>query len=207
MWRFPRVEAYQEGEADEVRQLELDSVEEARVNALTQSARYLQGVRRYHDRNVQQRSFNIGDLVLRRIQDETGLHKLNSRWEGPFIVTKVTRPGSYKITDADGNELAWTCYNFYQSTPTKLAGENYYFHGGQDMVVGTSWNILRPETIESLMYVWRLTGNETYQDWGWDIFEAFEKNSRIESGYVGLKDVSSHHHQYSFHHIKCSNFI
>jgi len=104
-------------------------------------------------------------------------------------------------------ELAWTCYNFYQSTPTKLAGENYYFHGGQDMVVGTSWNILRPETIESLMYVWRLTGNETYQDWGWDIFEAFEKNSRIESGYVGLKDVSSHHHQYSFHHIKCSNFI
>jgi len=95
MWRSPRVEAYQEGEADEARQLELDSVEEARVNALTQLARYLQGVRRYQDRNVQQRSFNIGDLVLRRIQDETGLHKLNSRWEGPFIVTKVTRPGSY----------------------------------------------------------------------------------------------------------------
>ena len=45
--RTPRVEAYQEGEADEARQLELDSVEEARVNALTQSARYLQGVRRY----------------------------------------------------------------------------------------------------------------------------------------------------------------
>ena len=105
MWRSPRVEAYQEGEADEARQLELDSVEEARVNALTQLARYLQGVRRYHDRNVQQRSFNIGDLVLRRIQDETGLHKLNSRWEGPFIVSKVTRPGSYRITNAYGNEV------------------------------------------------------------------------------------------------------
>ena len=74
MWKSPRVEAFQEGEADETRQLELDSVEEARINALTQSARYLQGVRRYHDRNVQQ--------VLRRIQDEIGLHKLNSRWEG-----------------------------------------------------------------------------------------------------------------------------
>lgn len=58
------------------------------------------------------------------------------------------------------------------------------------MSVGTSWNILRPETVESLMYLWRLTGNKTYQDWGWDIFQAFEKNSRIESGYVGLKDVS-----------------
>ena len=49
MWKSPRVEAYQEGEADEARQLELDIVEEARINALTQSARYLQGVRRYQD--------------------------------------------------------------------------------------------------------------------------------------------------------------
>ncbi|OMO65520.1 Glycoside hydrolase, family 47 [Corchorus olitorius] len=88
-------------------------------------------------------------------------------------------------------ELAWTCYNFYQSTPTKLAGENYFFHSGQDMSVGTSWNILRPETVESLFYLWRITGNKTYQEWGWNIFQAFEKNSRIESGYVGLKDVNS----------------
>ena len=49
MWKSPRVEAYQEGEADETRQFKLDSVEVVRINALTQSARYLQGVRRYHD--------------------------------------------------------------------------------------------------------------------------------------------------------------
>ncbi|CAN0880429.1 Mannosyl-oligosaccharide 1,2-alpha-mannosidase MNS1 [Linum grandiflorum] len=88
-------------------------------------------------------------------------------------------------------ELAWTCYNFYQSTPTKLAGENYFFQPGQDMSVGTSWNILRPETVESLFYLWRLTGNRTYQEWGWNIFLAFEKNSRVEGGYVGLKDVNT----------------
>ncbi|CAL8130375.1 unnamed protein product [Prunus armeniaca] len=88
-------------------------------------------------------------------------------------------------------ELAWTCYNFYQSTPTKLAGENYFFRAGEDLSVGTSWNILRPETVESLFYLWRLTGNKTYQEWGWNIFQAFEKNSRIESGYVGLKDVNT----------------
>ncbi|XP_019194293.1 PREDICTED: mannosyl-oligosaccharide 1,2-alpha-mannosidase MNS1-like [Ipomoea nil] len=88
-------------------------------------------------------------------------------------------------------ELAWTCYNFYQSTPTKLAGENYFFSNGQDMSVGTSWNILRPETVESLFYLWRITGNKTYQEWGWNIFQAFEKNSRVEAGYVGLKDVNT----------------
>ncbi|KAL5187452.1 Mannosyl-oligosaccharide 1,2-alpha-mannosidase MNS1 [Glycine soja] len=85
-------------------------------------------------------------------------------------------------------QLAWTCYNFYQLTPTKLAGENYYFRNGHDMSVGTSWNIQRPETIESLFYLWRFTGNKTYQEWGWNIFQAFENNSRIETGYVGLKD-------------------
>jgi hypothetical protein len=68
---------YNEGEADEARQLELDSIEEACCTALVQSTRYLQGIRRYHDRNVRERSSNIGDLVLHSIQDESGLHKLN----------------------------------------------------------------------------------------------------------------------------------
>jgi hypothetical protein len=76
MWKSPRVKMYKEGEEDEARQLELDSVEEARCSALIQSARHLQGIRRYHDRNIKVRSFSIGDLVLHRVQDESGLHKL-----------------------------------------------------------------------------------------------------------------------------------
>ncbi|KAL9235545.1 hypothetical protein vseg_010295 [Gypsophila vaccaria] len=100
-------------------------------------------------------------------------------------------PGESEKYMSLAEELAWTCYNFYQSTPTKLAGENYFFNAGEDMSVGTSWNILRPETVESLFYLWRLTGNKTYQEWGWNIFQAFEKNSRTESGYVGLKDVNT----------------
>nr|KAJ0215646.1 hypothetical protein LSAT_V11C300135130 [Lactuca sativa] len=41
-------------------------------------------------------------------------------------------------------QLARTCYNFYQSTPTKLAGENYFLHSGQLMfkslfVIYTRW--------------------------------------------------------------------
>jgi hypothetical protein len=58
---------YEEGEADDARHLELDSAEEVRCNVLLQSAYHLQGVRRYHDQNVKRRSFNVGDMVLRRI--------------------------------------------------------------------------------------------------------------------------------------------
>jgi hypothetical protein len=105
MWQSARVETYEEGEEDEARRMELDSVEESRCNALVPSTRYLQGVHRYHDRNIQLRSFSIGDMVLWRIQNEEGLHKLNSRWEGPFIDSKVTRPGSYDLQHPDGEEV------------------------------------------------------------------------------------------------------
>jgi hypothetical protein len=104
---------------DEARQLELDSVDEARCTALVQSARYLQGIRRYHDRNVRERSFHIGDLVLRRIQDESGLHKLNSRWEGPFVVKQVTRSWSYQVQYLEGQDVpnSWNIQNLRKFYP------------------------------------------------------------------------------------------
>jgi hypothetical protein len=78
MWQSPRLEMYEEGEADDARHLKLYKAEEVKCNILLQSVRYLQGVHRYHDRNGQERSFNVGDLVFHRIHDKTGLYKLNS---------------------------------------------------------------------------------------------------------------------------------
>jgi hypothetical protein len=91
IWTLPRIEQYDEGEAEHTRKLELDSTEEVRVNATLQSARYLYGLRRHYDKNTQPRTFQIGDLVLRHIQKTDGRHKLLSPWEGPFIISKVTR--------------------------------------------------------------------------------------------------------------------
>jgi hypothetical protein len=97
MWDSLAVEQYDEGISEDNRRVDIDGLEEARCAALVQSARYLEGIRCYHDRNVKERTFNVGDLVLRRIQNTEGLHKLSSPWEGPFIVPKVTRPGSYQL--------------------------------------------------------------------------------------------------------------
>jgi hypothetical protein len=58
------------------------------------------------DRNVKERSFNIGDLVLRRIQNTEGLHKLSSPWEGPFTIAKVTGPGSYRLPTLEGEDIS-----------------------------------------------------------------------------------------------------
>ena len=44
IWNSPRVEQYNEGEADETRWLEIDNAKEVKLKALFQSARYLQGL-------------------------------------------------------------------------------------------------------------------------------------------------------------------
>jgi hypothetical protein len=105
IWDSPAVEHYDEGVSQDSRRVDIDGLEEARCAALVQSARYLEGIRRYHDHNVKERSFNIGDLVLHRIQNTEGLHKLISPWEGPFTVAKVTGPGSYRLQTLEGEDV------------------------------------------------------------------------------------------------------
>jgi hypothetical protein len=88
MWDSRAVEQYDESISEDSRRVDIDGLEEARGAALVQSARYLEGIRRYHNRNVKEHSFNVGDLVLRRIQNMEGLHKLSLPWEGPFTVAR-----------------------------------------------------------------------------------------------------------------------
>jgi mannosyl-oligosaccharide alpha-1,2-mannosidase len=43
-------------------------------------------------------------------------------------------------------------------------------------------NLLRPETIETLFILYRITGKTIYRTWGWKIFKKLEKYSKLESG-------------------------
>jgi hypothetical protein len=73
------------------------------------SARYQQALRRYQAQKIRRRDFNEGDLVLRPRQDNQGRHKLSPPWEGPYIVTEVIKPGTYKKANKQGEVLtnAW----------------------------------------------------------------------------------------------------
>ena len=95
------------------------------------------------------------------------------------------------------SDLLNTCYRTYTDMPTGLAAEITYFNlqetGKEDMFVKTNdaHNLLRPEFIESLYYMYQLTGNSTYQNWGWDIFKAFEKYTKTQIGYTSIGNVKS----------------
>lgn len=36
--------------------------------------------------------------------------------------------------------------------------------------------------MESLFYLYRLTGDRTYQDWGWEILQSFNTYTRVSAG-------------------------
>src|SRR6266508_2950060 len=91
----PWVRNFNEKKSEDSRLEDLDQLEEARDIAIIQSAIYLQGLRRYHDRNQRDRAFSTGDLVLRKVQKRK--HKLSAIWEGPYIISEITRPGAYKL--------------------------------------------------------------------------------------------------------------
>jgi Glycosyl hydrolase family 47 len=38
---------------------------------------------------------------------------------------------------------------------------------GKELTPSPTYNILRPETVESFFYLWRVTGDPIYQEWGW----------------------------------------
>ncbi|XP_067661759.1 endoplasmic reticulum mannosyl-oligosaccharide 1,2-alpha-mannosidase-like isoform X2 [Haliotis asinina] len=95
-------------------------------------------------------------------------------------------------------ELTHTCYQTYNKMPTKLSPEITYFNmapGAQeDLIVKPldAHNLLRPETVESLLYMHRLTGDKKYREWGWQIFQAFEKYTKIpDGGYSSINNVKN----------------
>ncbi|KAJ1962760.1 hypothetical protein GGI12_002459, partial [Dipsacomyces acuminosporus] len=117
-------------------------------------------------------------------------------------------------------KLAYTCYQMYNCTNTGLGPEYVLFRDSsnqglseikdnndfviEDLAEPAAFEkeigfyfgndrsyILRPETLESLMILYRITGDEKYKEWGWSIFQAIEKWTKTPSAYSAYGDVQS----------------
>jgi len=90
--------------------------------------------------------------------------------------------------------LAYTCYQMYARTKSGLSPEYVLFTGEHDDFRiphgGARQYILRPEVVESLYYLNKLTGDPIYREWGWEIFQSLEKYCKSRYGYASLKDVN-----------------
>jgi mannosyl-oligosaccharide alpha-1,2-mannosidase len=64
------------------------------------------------------------------------------------------------------------------------------FYSKAGFWVSAGYYILRPETLESLYYAYRVTGDSKYQDWAWAAFSAITKVCRAGSAYSSINDVT-----------------
>uniref|UniRef100_A0A0C9RRM4 alpha-1,2-Mannosidase n=1 Tax=Wollemia nobilis TaxID=56998 RepID=A0A0C9RRM4_9CONI len=132
-----------------------------------------------------------------------GLSKQRAMEEGLMTIEDLE---NLKLAE----DLLTTCYEMYAVTTTGLAPEIAHFHtkefyeggsqGGNassefldDIIIrhADHHNLLRPETVESLFVLHRITQDSKYREWGWQIFQAFESHTKVDSGgYSSLNDVT-----------------
>ncbi|KAJ7044145.1 glycoside hydrolase family 47 protein [Mycena alexandri] len=90
-------------------------------------------------------------------------------WKGPFLPPGV------------GEDVKPIVYTEAERRLGKGKGRDYSLYQ-------TAY-LLRPETIESLYIMWRVTGEAKWREMGWRIFEAIEREARTPSGYASLRSV------------------
>lgn len=108
-----------------------------------------------------------------------------------------------------GAELIKTCRDTYAKTTTGIGPETWSWYPMDaepvhDPKTEEQWKqarewgwwvadpkyVLRPETVESYFYAYRITGNKMYQKWAWEAFQAYMKATKAEYGYAEVLDVT-----------------
>ncbi|XP_064953720.1 uncharacterized protein LOC135635929 [Musa acuminata AAA Group] len=112
----PRTAGYSEEASYEGLRSNLDLLEERPASAHQKALSYKRAVARVYNRRVRPRSIKIEDLVLRKIEVSHPTQvrgKLAPKWEGPYRVIEVSRPGTFRLATMDGDPVprTWNIQN------------------------------------------------------------------------------------------------
>ena len=106
-----RVELASEEHNDEALRLNLELLDEKREQVQQRTEEYQRKTAKYYNQRVKPRSYVPGDLVLKKLLParKNPTHgKLGPNWEGPYIITRVVRPGNYELQTEEGKILQHT---------------------------------------------------------------------------------------------------
>ena len=87
---------------------ELDMADELRETAAIRVASYQCRLENLYNKCVKSRVFHPGNLVLSKVFEniaEPVEGKFQANWEGPYIVTRVGKSGSYALDKLDGTHV------------------------------------------------------------------------------------------------------
>ena len=98
----PSVRAFDESMQEQLQCDDVDFVDKRRWRAAIRNARYNQALRCYHQRFVHSRELRAGDLILRRILNRAGLHKLSPTGRVPSRLQKYASPDAFALPQKKG---------------------------------------------------------------------------------------------------------
>ena len=87
---------------------DLDTVDELRESAAIRITSYQRRLANFYNKRVKPRTFQQGNLVLRRAFENTAdsnAGKFQPNWEGPYLVTRAGESGSYALDKLDGTPI------------------------------------------------------------------------------------------------------
>jgi hypothetical protein len=82
-----------------------DAIEGIRLQEVENINKYQAKTIKWRDRKVRLKNIKPGHLVLRRVANPDTVGKLQLKWEEPFLVVSLSRPGSYRLKDMNGNDI------------------------------------------------------------------------------------------------------
>ena len=106
--KSPRIELATVEHNDKALHINLDLLDEKREQVLRRTEDYQRKTVRYYNQKVKPRSYMPGDLVLKKLlpaRKNPAHGKLGPNWEGPYIMSRVVRPGNYELQTEEGKIL------------------------------------------------------------------------------------------------------
>ena len=103
-----RIELATVEHSDEALRLNFDLLDEKREQVLRRTEDYQRKTTRYYNQKVKPKSYMPGDLVLKKLlpaRKNPAHGKLGPNWEGPYIISRVIRPGNYELQTKEGKFL------------------------------------------------------------------------------------------------------
>lgn len=95
----------------------LDEVEQIRDQALLRIQKYQQAIAHHYNQKVRPRLFSEGDLVLRKVYENTtelNAGKVGDKWEGPYQISRIVKPSVYELMAGEAVPRSWNSINLKQ---------------------------------------------------------------------------------------------
>ncbi|KAL0405965.1 UNVERIFIED_CONTAM: hypothetical protein Slati_3910400 [Sesamum latifolium] len=91
----------------------LDLVDDLQDTTFIRTQRYKSTMINDHKKRVKARHFQVGDLVLRRVDTLKSVGKLDPKWKGPYKISRMIGNGAYELEDGEGRPLnrPWNVHN------------------------------------------------------------------------------------------------